>query len=332
MANVKNWYGNGLSNGTLTTSSAGPGDDVWSALAGSSGPPTIEAVGSNPRIKIVESAGANNFRWDSLGPINEWGVGFLYRIAAQPSGGCALLQVLDSTPTQICRLEQGSTGGMTLRDTSNTSIATAAAGTIQTDTWYWITVVGTSAGAITVKVYLEDASSPSATLSGSAGTTNDANRATFGSVASVTSSGRYFDSLVVVNKAVEPPQPALDSLPVRVVSNPGLYTASAGDMVDVLGDASDATYIQSVTEPAGDVITIRKAQYSRTDVITETIRAAVTDVSPSVELLIEILHDGVVGASDTVALTTTPTDYPLPTDDPTPAGEIITVRLTATTL
>lgn len=328
MALVHGWYGNGLSDAAFTSSSAGRGDDTFSAVNGGA-----DVQVTSGGITMVESgSGARNFRKDISPAAAEWATQFGYTHRAV-SAGVAIVQVLDNgTPTQIARLEVNSSGTFTLRNSANGTIQASAGGTAVAGTEYCIKVYADGT-TVTCKIYPVAGGSPVATLTGAHGSANPAGRFVYGGVTSVTATGnRRFDAIEIHDTDDEPPFLTESTYPVRVTANPGAYTASSGTITDALADASDSSYAQSSANPGGSVLTMQMQRLSREDVVSVVVRDDNSEAG-SVSRLVEILYgDGttVLGDATYTISSTTSANHTVVTDDPLAAGEVFYVRLTDT--
>ncbi len=334
MALTRMWRGNGVSTGTLTTSTAGRGDDPFNAVNGTTDVTVVASGTQAPRIKLVEPGAARNARWD-VTPQPAWSVEFEHECDTLPTvASLAMLQVLDSVPTQIIRLHLGTTGTVTLFNTANASIQASSSGLMSAGVKYLVRVYGDNTGTATAKVYLASGGSALVTLTGATGSTTDAARFVFGSVAAATCTGRYYDRIAVYDVNGEPVSPSTTGTASRVSSNAGGFTATGGTLTAVVADVSDATYAESPVAPPGSVVTYQLEPLSTTDVVTATVRSAASAASPGISQTIALLGpDGTtVLATRTDTLTTTQTDRSVTSSTNVTAGEMCYVRVTETGL
>lgn len=319
---VFGWYGNGAADGQLTTSTAGRGDDLFTAVNGAAD--TFVASG---QIRMNEAGASRNMRRSVPAPLNEWAVVFEYTHRAV-SSGTAILQILDPTPTQILRLEVNSSNTLTLRDTANGTIQTVP-GAVTPGSTYRVVATGSTAGTVTVKVYL--GGDLVATLSGASGSVQPLQWAVWGSVASATATGaRAFDNLEIWEGMTEPPFISENGSVVRVLTNPGAFVPAGGaaDIVTALSDGSSTTRMESVDNPTADIITLQLARLSRSDIVTVQVDDDIS-AAGSIARRLELLNGVSVLATSNYTITSTSTSTrTISTPSAVAAGEVVVLRIT----
>jgi hypothetical protein len=116
----------------------------------------------------------------------------------------------------------------------------------------------------------------------------------------------------------------------RVTANPGAFTIVGGaDAIEVLGDADNATYVQSVAAPSGASITFELTPLTA-GVVTVTLKNQASAASPAVSRLAEIYVNGVLDNDDTFVLGTSVATDTLSTVGAIAADATITVKITDT--
>lgn len=221
MAVIRKWSGDGLSPGTLTTSSAGTGDNAFDYVNGTA---TIVASGPrSPRIELAEASVIGRVGWafTSTGTLavrwyEEW--------AGANATSAGIIQGLTTGQTaQSFRVERIAAGNLRLRNAANTQVGSDSSGAVPNLTLVRNELVITSAGLATFTVYTGDTATVLATVSGTVGTAHDAIR--IGDTANVTNRpARRIDDIVVTDTATT----------VGPVAGGGSPTVSAGsDQVDV---------------------------------------------------------------------------------------------------
>lgn len=180
MAIVASWSGNGLTDGTvITTSTAGTGDTAFSSVNGSGGNATISATGTrSPRIAFPTLSSQSKFlTWNSgvLGAQTAYAVRCYVEISAYGSTSSTFFR-FNNAGTEIWRVDVAGSGGsppgqIRLRGSGGTLLASSTTG-LSTATVYRIEAV-VSSGAVTVKVFAGESTSATITLTGTVGTTID---------------------------------------------------------------------------------------------------------------------------------------------------------------
>jgi hypothetical protein len=169
MAEVFRWSGDGLAPGTATTSSAGPGDRAPDLVTGS---PTISNVGPySPAISTVDSTVASNVRWHMNTPRSAVTIRCYLTIGAAlpPSGSLPIfLQMSNSVGgAMACFIDFTSTGRFNLRDPVGVVQQGAAGVVLANQLWRVELSVDYTNKTIESRHYLDDAATPTLTLSGS---------------------------------------------------------------------------------------------------------------------------------------------------------------------
>jgi hypothetical protein len=118
----------------------------------------------------------------------------------------------------------------------------------------------------------------------------------------------------------------------EITTNTGGFTNEGGapSMIDALGDAYDATLIQSPAAPAGATITAALTPL-RAGVVTLVLRHIASSVSPAVSRLVELLNGATVLVSETVnPVPATETDRSISSPASVAADAALYVRITDT--
>ena len=180
MAIIRKWSGDGLSAGTVTTSTAGTGDNAFDQVTGTV---TVEASGArSPRLQFPLSSTQNRVGW-YITSTQVLSTRQYLEYASLPPQGIALQFGLTATHTvQSYRLELTTGGNLRLRDASNTLIGDSV-GTLSASTVYRLEVT-INVGALVAKAYIGETNTVQATISGTVGLDHDMIR--FGSAATVT--------------------------------------------------------------------------------------------------------------------------------------------------
>lgn len=208
MTILASWSGDGLTAGTLTTSSAGTGDTAFSAINGTA--PTIEEAGTrSPRIRVETTAGqSSSFQWGSavLGSLTAYAVRFYVEISAHNAGSWSLIFAADAGTTRAWELRIAGTGAGTgtgqlrLNNASNVQIASSGTNVLPTGSLVRIEAVA-SAGTVTVTAYTGETDTVIATVTGSVGSTIDTIRV--GPINTTAVAPFYVDDLAVSDTATE---------------------------------------------------------------------------------------------------------------------------------
>lgn len=247
MAIVRKWQGDGLSAGTLSTSSAGTGDNAFSFVTGT----TIVASGLRvPEIALADTSAAHQVRWNGL-TLPSWGARVYFSWASgAPSASIGLVHGYETGGGAVFRVEMNTAGLLRLR---NASAATwsQTTGALVAGTRYRLEVFG-SAGSATVRVFVGE--STSAVINQTAAVENlSIAEMRFGRHVSASMTGFTMDDLGVADVAAELGAVAAPAMPARLgsstvtmrVGNKSVVALAQGDTV-LWGDATPAS-----SAPAG---------------------------------------------------------------------------------
>lgn len=208
MSEIFRWSGDGLSTGTLTTSSAGTGDTAPSALGGAGVREVVAAGDRAPRMRFTHTA-ACYASWD-LGSQSASGGRFYFTPSAlAPSGNVLYVFRLSNASTTCLQVDFTSTGRFNLRS-GTALLEQGPAGMVEPDATYRLEWTLASNGAATLAIFDGDSTTPLVTLSGNTETSTH-DTASFGFVAggSGYTGSIDIDDLLVTDTA-EPPGPWVD--------------------------------------------------------------------------------------------------------------------------
>lgn len=251
MAVIRKWSGDGLTAGTLTTSSAGTGDNAFTSLGGTL---NIVATGSrSPQIEAPESSTLARVGWTGLSLASGLAARYYRTHSASATASVAIAQGLGSSGTvQTWRVERIPGGNLRIRDAANAQVGVDSAATVPNSTRIRYEIVVTSAGAITVRAYEADTVNVLAQTSATGvGGTSDAVR--FGDAANVTSRPVYqMDDFAVADTAAEigPIVQASALTSTASVLTTNWTVVPSGTALSVVSDSDDSTLLRSSTNPS----------------------------------------------------------------------------------
>lgn len=251
MAEIFRWYGDGLSAGALTTSSAGPGDTAPAAILGSTGPQIVTSGTRSPELSFAASPATDQCgaRWEYTAA-TELGVRFYFTTGSSlpASGQIPQIVWIDDGGAFLVEVDYTSTGRINLRDNVGV-IAQTAASTLTTNTTYRVELtVDHATGDLALDLFNGDSGTPLASLSGtSANLGAQTTRISLGKLNSATAPTHMFDSILVLDEAVMPgPVPPTGTTTARggrlFGSVPeGTTTARGGRLLGALPPTFDVT-------------------------------------------------------------------------------------------
>lgn len=191
---LKKWDGVGVEDGaTVTTSTVGSGDSIFSAVAST---PTVTAS----EIVIANAASASNVAWDGFNR-SQFGLRFYFRNDALSSGNANILAVTDLTAVVLFKISINTSNQPQLRNTASTSIWNGTAMTIGKT--YRFEVAKTGASTVTVKVYTLAGTIHTQSGSQTITTSSDMDKIVIGRENSVAYGPGHFSHLAVVDTAVD---------------------------------------------------------------------------------------------------------------------------------
>lgn len=235
MAIVRRWSGDGLTAGTLTTSSAGTGDNAYNVVSGTG--ITISETGvRSPRILFPNDAQAHQARWTGLSSLTAYALRGYQTWGSWGSSSISLAQGL-ALNSQQWRIEINPSGLPRLRNAANTAVYTETTDAIPADgtlvRWELVVNLGTA----TLTFYRASDNEVLATGGGLVGT-SAMDEIRFGKVTSIATTAQTFDDLAVSDTAAEI-GPVSVTVNGTVVAALGALTATATGTRTVLGVTSD---------------------------------------------------------------------------------------------
>ena len=202
MATVRQWSGDGLAPGALTTSSAGTGDTPFTSISGTG--LAVAAGGLHaPRISVPDGAGLVNATWTLAAALGTWAVRLYVRTTTAPSGG-VFFNAYDGGGNKVVGMDFTSSGALRLATKPSTTTINfyVAPTAFPLDTEIRIDYTETAAGAWTVAYYVGDDTTPIHSSSGTKATAQTISSLVIGRLAAApTYSGLFIDSIALTDTA-----------------------------------------------------------------------------------------------------------------------------------
>lgn len=208
MAVIKKWSGDGLSPGTVTTSTAGTGDSPFNGFNGDPGGTYPTVVASGPRSPQLEFPTANSKSaapyWDLPTLTKSAGRFYFTTPSAWNSVSHAIAQM--ATGGTLCaRINisgTGAPGQLRITNAAATQVAATASNTIALSTRYRVEwTLDQVAGVFTVNMYLGDSTTVFTTLSATSSYGASCNRVVFGNYSAAAVPLMQFDDFAIADTA-----------------------------------------------------------------------------------------------------------------------------------
>lgn len=242
---IREWSGDGLSAGAMTTATVGDDDNAFTTVTSGM---TISATGTrSPRVAWPASSGAHQVRWNNLGQLETWAVRRYFEHTTLPSNTWHLMTGLDIIGQEQWRVEFSAAGLLRLRNASGATYS-ATTEPLEAGVSYRCEVVGDSTdGTATVYLYRGDYTTARLSGTGTIGT-SPLDEVRFGHYTSHATPAEFGDDFAIANtdaligpKVDAGPEPAPPT--TRSWSGDGL---SAGTLTTSTAGAGDSTF-NSVT-------------------------------------------------------------------------------------
>lgn len=208
MAVIKKWSGDGLSPGTITTSTAGTGDSPFNGVYGDPGGTYPNVVASGPRSPQLEFPTANS---KSAAPF--WNLGTLTRCAGRfyvttPAAWNAAshtIAQIDSSGTLCARINisgSGAPGQLRIINAATTQVGATASNTLALNTRYRVEwTLDQVSGVFAVNMYLGDSTTVFTGLSATSSYGSSCNRVVFGNYSTAAVPLMQYDDFAVADTA-----------------------------------------------------------------------------------------------------------------------------------
>lgn len=251
---VRNWSGDGLSPGTLTTSSAGTGDNAFNTVTG--GGITIVNSGERaPRIQFAASDVLQRVTWN-FAVQSELGLRWVEETPSVPTANqsVAIVQGLTTGQTvQSFRVERTNAGTLRLRNTANAIIGNDSAGSIPYGVPVRYEVQVTTGGVLTASAYSMSGTLYATTTASGAETTHDGIR--IGGASNVVGNPTHFYDDIILTNTAAIVGPTTTTLFPTAITAPS-WTQNGSSLLSSLTDQTDATYAESPANPSAYPMTV----------------------------------------------------------------------------
>lgn len=305
----------GGTNGTnvTTANSGGVSGTAFSGIQ-ISGTGTITYVSSSPihdtmSMQVSAIGGITIARWDTAvvgSRTRLCGVAYV-KWAAWPSGYTAFAETKQTDGgTLSSRLKISSTGLVRLVDTADATVFTAST-PLSLNTVYRVEWdINNTTGAYTVSWFPGDSLTPVESIKTGTGSFGTAQaQVNFGRAASPDHVTVY-DTVAINTTPLGPRATAgITSKPSALVSNAGTWVATGGTVLDVVKDASDATYIATPDAPSAAQVRFRMDPLSLTEIVTVKTKGMASNGAQTIQRSVSIYNGATLLVTDTWNLTTT---------------------------
>lgn len=223
MAIVKSFAGDGLSNGAITTGTAGAGDTHFDALTGTGLAVVTEGI-RPPCIGVPDGTGLLYATW-TVTTLSNWAARFYIKTATAPNNG-TFFSTYDASTNKVTAIDFNSSGQLRLSTNPGTNVNFNVAN-VAFPLGQWVRVEYTefASGAWTLAYYPSDATVATYSASGTKATAQTVTAVRVGRLTGANaSSGLYYDDIAVADAAtpIGPVPSGAPATPWSAITSEGL--------------------------------------------------------------------------------------------------------------